>query len=137
MDNLLLTAPSAAIPNQNTKAYKLLMLLANGRLCAGKALDIFRGTERALLNNLKGKKHRYWRIITIKEGNRNVAYILDYRHLSGSWFLDQEARTEQAAIHTGKSKNKAIQGAIRLPVAQTDHNCALKALSENKKPTED
>ena len=115
MDNLLLTAPSAAIPNQNTKAYKLLMLLANGRLCAEKALDIFRGTERALLN----------------------AYILDYRHLSGSWFLDQEARTEQAAIHTGKSKNKAIQGAERLPIAQTDHMCALKALSESKKPTED
>jgi hypothetical protein len=137
MDKLLFSAPDEAIPNQNTKAYKLLMLLAKGKLCADKALDIFRGTERALLNNLKGKKHRYWRIITIKEGNKNIGYLLDYRHLSGSWYLDQEARTEQAASHTGKSKHKAVQGAVRLPLAQTDHRCALKALSESKKPTED
>jgi len=137
MDNLLFTAPSEATPNQNTQAYKLLMLLAKGKLSADKALDIFRGTERALLNNLKGKKHRYWRIITIKEGNKNIAYLLDYRHLSGSWHLDQEARTEQAATHTGKSKNKAIQGAVRVPIAQTAHARALKALPENKKPTED
>ena len=91
MDNLLLTAPSAAIPNQNTKAYKLLMLLANGRLCAEKALDIFRGTERALLNNLKGKKHRYWRIITIKEGNRTAHNLQTHR--AGRWQVISQSRT--------------------------------------------
>jgi hypothetical protein len=120
--------PLEAIPKLNTKAYRLLLILADGiehdrnRLI----LDPLLGESmRSALQDLRGDKLLNWLIhsgICGQTGARTI--LIDPRHLSGDEEQDAAARRERRKQLKEVSAKEAKQGRIREPKAVREMSVA-------------
>jgi hypothetical protein len=143
MDNLLFTAPDGALPEQNSPAYELLIILADGNKHARDNLcNELGGGFRSYLQQLTGGYYQHWLIHSEQgecEDRKQAFYWLDESHLSCDWELDKDARTIARKQYKDRSYYGSKNAAKRLQIAEQEKAEADKEYQqriESKKPTE-
>jgi hypothetical protein len=143
MDNLLFSAPDGALPEQNSPAYELLIILGDGNKHARDHLcGELGGGFRAYLQQLTGGYYQHW-FIHSEQGEFNnkkqAFYWLDESHLSCDWELDKDARIIARKQYKDRSYYGSKSAVMRLKKAEQEKVEADKEYQnriENKKPTE-
>lgn len=114
----LTAAPEWAFPEPDSKAHKLLMLMADGEPVSEDlmAREVGKHWGRAI-QTLRDERH-LWRLIPILDPSGLIkARRLDPRHLSGCPNQDHRARAERGAELARLSHKDAMDGHARLPRA--------------------
>ncbi|WP_338364653.1 hypothetical protein [uncultured Pseudoalteromonas sp.] len=102
------------IPNTNTQAYKLLLLLLeNDEVLESDLTHTFNGRQRSPIQTLGGDKYCWSIINRTNDKGVIVARSLDPRHKSGSKLDDAKARAERKSEYKHDSHKLAKQGRIR------------------------
>lgn len=120
--------PLEAIPKSNTKAYRLLLILADGKEHDRNRLildPLLGESMRSALQDLRGDKLLHWLIhssVCKRTGAKTIQ--LDPRHLSGDTEQDAEARRERRKQLKEVSAKGATQGRIREPRALRERDLA-------------
>lgn len=121
IDDAIMAAPFAAIPNSYTKAYHLLLWLSDGKKHDRNKLILdpsLGESMRSALQELRGDKLRHWLIhSSVCEHTGEKTIQLDPRHLSWDTELDAEARRERRKQLKELSAKKATEGRKREPKA--------------------
>jgi hypothetical protein len=119
---LLKTSPVSAIPKANTKAYRLLALLANGKPVPEIHILIeLGGNCRSQLQALKNDTYGHWNIIPeFDDKGIIVSRRLDPRHLSGDPMLDARARAERRVELKRESLTLSIHEKARTSKARAE-----------------
>jgi len=105
--------PHGYIPSIGTQAYKLLSVLSDCLPHPKRELLLaLEDDPRSALQILRGECCGFWLIHNL--GDSKGIYQLDYRHLSGSFDSDQEARSLAAVNYWQRSKLKSEQGVCNL-----------------------
>ncbi|MGL4712714.1 MAG: hypothetical protein ACRCWP_09195 [Shewanella sp.] len=132
--NLLQTAPANSIPRSDTRAYKLLALLASGEpVPEARILADLGWHYRSPLQRLMKGACEFWNIIPVYDDKGVIeARRLDCRHLSGDPMLDARARAERrlelARMSFAQSiHEKARTGKASAELAEADEH--LKSLN--------
>tara|TARA_R110002094_G_scaffold54980_1_gene66080 strand:- start:93 stop:527 length:435 start_codon:yes stop_codon:yes gene_type:complete len=143
MDNLLFTAPDGSLPEQNSPAYELLIILADGNKYARDHLcNELGGGFRAYLQQLTGGYYQHWLIHSEQgeyDGKKQAFYWLDERHFSCDWEQDKDARTIARKQYKDRSYYGSKNAVQRLKEAEREKADADKEYQqriESKKPTE-
>lgn len=115
LQQLFKTAPACAIPKTNTKAYRLLALLAKGEPVPEVHILIeLGGNNRSQLQALKSKRCGYWNLIPeYNDKGIIISRTLDTRHLSGDPMLDARARSERRLELANESLRLSINEQAR------------------------
>lgn len=125
-------APSDAIPKPNTQAYELLMMLAEKDVVPELDLMLkFNGNQRSPLQALGKDGYRFWLVHPVEENNVIIGRQLDWRHKSGDWELDQQAREERMKKFKRDSYLQAVSETKRLPKARKDYEATKEKGSEH------
>lgn len=119
---LIKTAPASAIPKANTKAYRLLALLANGEPVPEVHILIeLGGNCRSQLQALKNDTYGHWNILPeYSDKGIIVSRRLDPRHLSGDPMLDARARAERRIELARESLAQSIHEKARTDKAMAE-----------------
>ena len=124
MDKLLLTAPNHCIPPQNTMAYRLLSLLADGKKHPKLEILFALGDDpRSARQALTSETYGHWLIHNL--GVKKGIYQLDERHLSGDSQLDEDARAIARKQLKDRSKQQCERERKRYPKALKEQALAL------------
>lgn len=112
---LLKTAPPTVIPKTNTKAYRLLVLLAKGEPVPEVSILIELGANfRSQLQTLRNDTYGYWNIIPEFDGKGIIINRrLDPRHLSADSMLDARARAERRLELANESLKQSLNEQAR------------------------
>jgi hypothetical protein len=144
MDNLIFTAPDGALPETNSPAYDLLLILSDGNKHARDYLcNELGGGFRANLQQLMSGYYQHWLIHSEQgeyEGKKQAYYWLDERHFSYDWEQDKDARTIARKQYKDRSYYGSRNAVKRLKQAEKEKAEADKEYEqriESKKPTED
>jgi hypothetical protein len=125
---LFSSAPLKAIPKANTKTYKLLSWLSDGKEQDRSKLildPILGESMRCALQDLRGDKLLNWLIhSSVCEQTGAKTIQLDPRHLSGDIEQDAEARRERRKQLKEVSAKQATQGRLREPKALRERGLA-------------
>jgi len=140
MNKILLTTLLQHIPSINTRAYKLLALLADGTPHTKTEIMIALGDDpRSARQALTGKAYGYWLIHNT--GAKKAVYQLDERHISGNSKLDSDARVIACKRLRDRSKQQCERETNRYPRAireQIEANTIYQEcfnFTEQEKPT--
>jgi hypothetical protein len=144
MNNLIFTAPDGALPETNSPAYDLLLILSDGNKHARDYLcNELGGGFRANLQQLMSGYYQHWLIHSEQgeyEGKKQAYYWLDERHFSYDWEQDKDARTIARKQYKDRSYYGSRNAVKRLKQAEKEKAEADKEYEqriESKKPTED
>jgi hypothetical protein len=144
MNNLIFTAPDGALPETNSPAYDLLLILSDGNKHARDYLcNELGGGFRANLQQLMSGYYQHWLIHSEQgeyEGKKQAYYWLDERHFSYNWEQDKDARTIARKQYKDRSYYGSRNAVKRLKQAEKEKAEADKEYEkriESKKPTED
>jgi hypothetical protein len=144
MNNLIFTAPDGALPETNSPAYDLLLILSDGNKHARDYLcNELGGGFRANLQQLMSGYYQHWLIHSEQgeyEGKKQAYYWLDERHFSYDWEQDKDARTIARKQYKDRSYYGSKNAVKRLKQAEQEKAEADKEYEqriESKKPTED
>lgn len=132
---LIKTAPASAIPKTNTKAYRLLALLAKGYPVPEVHILIeLGGNNRSQLQELRNSRYEYWNIINERnDKGRIISRRLDPRHLSDDTKLDARARAERRLQLANVSFKQAVTEQARAEKAHAELGDAEAHLNELQK----
>ena len=144
MNNLIFTAPDGALPETNSPAYDLLLILSDGNKHPRDYLcNELGGGFRANLQQLMSGYYQHWLIHSEQgeyEGKKQAYYWLDERHFSYDWEQDKDARTIARKQYKDRSYYGSKNAVKRLKQAEQEKAEADKEYEqriESKKPTED
>jgi hypothetical protein len=144
MDKLMFTSPEGAIPEINSPAYEILMILSGGSKHSRDHLcSLLGGGFRAYLQQLTGGYYQHWLIYSEQgeyDGKKQAFYCLDERHFSCDWELDKDARTIARKQYKDRSYYGSKNAVQRLKEAEREKADADKEYRlriEIKKPTKD
>jgi hypothetical protein len=142
MNNLIFTAPDGALPETNSPAYDLLLILSDGNKHARDYLcNELGGGFRANLQQLMSEYYQHWLIHSEQgeyEGKKQAYYWLDDRHFSYDWEQDKDARTIARKQYKDRSYYGSKNAVKRLKQAEQEKAEADKEYEqriESKKPT--
>lgn len=124
MNNLLFTAPEAALPNTGSPVYELLLILSDGNKHARDHLcNLLGGGFRGYLQKLTGECYQYWFIHSEQSeynGKRQALYWLDESHFSCDLQQDKDARTIAKKQYKDRSYYGSKSAVKRLQQAEQD-----------------
>jgi len=142
MNNLIFTAPDGALPETNSPAYELLLILSDGTKHARDHLcNELGGGFRANLQQLMSGYYQHWLIQSEQseyKGKKQAYYWLDERHFSYDWEQDKDARTIARKQYKDRSYYGSRNAVKRLKQAEQEKAEADKEYEqriESKKPT--
>ncbi len=122
LQQLFKTVPAYTIPKLGTKAYRLLVLLADGNAVNNEhILNSLGGNYRSQLQALQNKRYGFWNIIAeYDDKGIIVSRKLDPRHLSGEPKLDARARAERRVELAKESLEQSIHEKARVSKARAE-----------------
>ena len=131
ISELRFTAPEGTLPEVNSIAYELLLILSDGHKHARDHLcDELGGGFRSYLQELAGIKYEYWLIHSESDeynGRRQTVYWLDIRHFSDDCEQDKDARVIARKRYKDRSYYGSKSAVKRLEQAKQEKEEADKA----------